>query len=219
MYNITLLSSFHTTRGKCNPDELYKIIEEIQPEIIFEEIPPSCFDVYYVTKIRKTLESDTVNKYAENHNIQHIPIDSDNVPSESFFNDLQYLYNRIEGIADINGYNYRTFVDKNSEYVKMYGFQYLNSDSCSNIQNAINEAIEKGVQKINNEKLFLTLKQWKDVNNNRENEMIKNIYNYSKENQYNQAILLIGSGHRKSIIQKIMEYEKVSETKLNWTFF
>ena len=46
--------------------------------------------------------------------------------------------------------------------------------------------------------------------------MLENIYNYSKENQYHHAVFLIGAGHRKSIIPKIMEYEKKSEMKLNW---
>jgi hypothetical protein len=47
MYNITLLSSFHKNLGKCNPDELYKIIEEIQPEIIFEELSFDTFSFVY----------------------------------------------------------------------------------------------------------------------------------------------------------------------------
>ena len=53
----------------------------------------------------------------------------------------------------------------------------------------------------------------------RENAMLQNIYNYSKENQYNQAVFLLGSGHRKSIVPKIAEYEKLSTIKLNWTMY
>ena len=32
--------------------------------------------------------------------------------------------------------------------------------------------------------------------------MLANIYNYSKGNQYNQAVFLIGAEHKKSIMQK-----------------
>ena len=53
----------------------------------------------------------------------------------------------------------------------------------------------------------------------RENAMLKNIYNYSKENQFNQAVFLIGTSHKKSIMQKITKYEKKSEVKLNWTMY
>jgi pheromone shutdown protein TraB len=49
--------------------------------------------------------------------------------------------------------------------------------------------------------------------------MLQNIYNYSKGNQYNQAVFLIGAGHRKSIMQKITKYEKLSEIKLNWKIY
>ena len=51
---------------------------------------------------------------------------------------------------------------------------------------------------------------------NRENAMLENIYNFSHGNQYNQAVFLIGAEHRKSIMGKITEYEKLSEIKLNW---
>ena len=52
MYNIILLSTKHIESGKCNSFELYKIIETINPEIIFEEIPPSKFDAVYEGKRR-----------------------------------------------------------------------------------------------------------------------------------------------------------------------
>ena len=63
-------------------------------------------------------------------------------------------------------------------------------------------------------KLFHTVQY-----DNRENAMLENIYNYSKENQYNQAVFLIGAEHKKSIMQKIQEYEKKEEYKLNWKFY
>jgi hypothetical protein len=43
MYNITVISTDHTESGKCNSDELYKIIKSINPEVIFEEMPNSLF--------------------------------------------------------------------------------------------------------------------------------------------------------------------------------
>ena len=49
---------------------------------------------------------------------------------------------------------------------------------------------------------------------NRENAMLQKIYNYSKENQYKQAVFLIGAEHKRSIMRKIKDYEKLSEIKL-----
>ena len=38
--------------------------------------------------------------------------------------------------------------------------------------------------------------------------MLKNIYNYSKENQFNKAIFLIGSAHKNSIIKRLMNLNR-----------
>jgi len=91
--------------------------------------------------------------------------------------------------------------------------------NCIDIQNEIDDAIVKGLQKINNEKLNRTYKIWKEVNGNRENEILQNIYNYSKDNQYNQALLLIGSGHRKSIFEKIEKHKTQENRELNLTLY
>ncbi len=219
MYNITLVCTRHDELGKCNSNELYKIIESINPEVIFEEIPPSFFDRYYISKSRNNLETDTINKYLEIHKIEHIPVDSDELPSESFFKDHRYIYERVEGLADINGFNYRNLVDKNKLYAQMHGFPYLNSIYCTNFYDEINDSVEKGLQKINIEKYLQTFQLWKDINDGRENEMLQNIYRYSKEHSYNTAIFTIGAAHRKSIIKKIQDYQENEILKLNWTFY
>jgi len=46
MYNITLVCTAHKPLGNCNSEELYKIIEKINPEVIFEEIDFSRTEVY-----------------------------------------------------------------------------------------------------------------------------------------------------------------------------
>jgi hypothetical protein len=44
MYNITLVCTHHSEFGECNSDELYKIIELVQPNVIFEELNQDLFD-------------------------------------------------------------------------------------------------------------------------------------------------------------------------------
>jgi len=61
-------------------------------------------------------------------------------------------------------------------------------------------------------------KLWQEITNNREMEMVKNIYNYSKTHQYNNAVFICGAEHKKSLIQKINDFESKAETKLNWNF-
>lgn len=219
MYNITLIGTRHEEEGICKSNELYKIFENINPDVVFEEIPPSYFEKYYISKTKRNLESDTVLKYIENYNIQHIPIDSDDVPPESFFKDLEYLYQRIEGLADINGFNYRKFSDKNTQYIKTHGFLYTNSDKSIALLDEIQDSIEKGLQKINDQKLFQIYQDWLKINEKRENKMLQNIYTYSENNTFNKAIFMVGFGHRNSIMQKIGEFEERSDVNINWTFY
>jgi hypothetical protein len=99
-------------------------------------------------------------------------------------------------------------------------FAYLNSKKCSELfdKKKITETNLMEFE-INKNLLFNIYKLFHEEHDNRENEMLQNIYNYSKENQYDQAVFLIGSAHRKSIVQKALEYEKINSPKLNWTFY
>lgn len=212
MHNITLINTRHQALGECNSNVLHQIIESINPEVIFEETSTE----FSKSRNHFSLEGYTIGMYSVTHKIKRVPVDSVDMPSEIFFQKHENLLKRIEGLADINGSNYRNFTDKHKEYVELYGFKYLNSIDCINIKAEINNAIENGLQKINNDQLFKTHQLWKDINEKRENEMLQNIYKYSKENSYDRAIFTLGSGHRKSIIQKIEEYEKNETLKLNW---
>jgi len=219
MHNITLICTRHSEIGECNINTLYKIIERLEPDLIFEEIPPSYFDKYYITKTRRNLETDTINRYLETHIVKHIPVDSDDVPPESLFQDHKNLLEQIECLADRNGFDYRTLTDINKMYIKIHGFTYLNSPQCININQEIYNAIEQGLQKINATKLFQTFDLWKDINEKRDNEMLQNIYDYSKEHNYDNAIFTVGSAHKKSISMKIEKIEKENKIKLNWIFY
>lgn len=219
MYSITLICTRHEEAGKCNSNELYRIIENISPEIIFEEIPPTFFDKYNKHKTHRNLETITISRYLEAHKIEHIPVDSDDVPCESFFLDHINMHRKIEGLTDVNGFDFRTLTDRNRDYIERYGFEYLNSDSCIYFCELLANAIERGIKKLNNEKLFRTNELWKEVQAKRENVMLQNIYKYSEDHKYNKAVFPLGAGHRKSIIQKVQRYHKKQKLKLNWSFY
>ena len=54
---------------------------------------------------------------------------------------------------------------------------------------------------------------------NREDAIIRNIYNYSGKIAYNQALLLIGLGHRKTIFEKMENYQSENHVKLNCALY
>ena len=218
MYNITLIVTKHLELGKCNSDELYKIIESINPDVIFEELSSKLFDIIYnansinlppdvVTEIK------CVKKYVQNHNIKHIPVDIDT----RYISDKEqnWMFDTFEKYD-----NYNKMDNVQSLLTEQYGFSFLNSDKCLDLSEQMNIIIKNIIEvDINKNELLRVHQLLNRQDDTRENAMLQNIYNYSKENQYNQAVFLIGSGHKKSIMQKITEHKKQSEIKLNWTMY
>lgn len=212
MYNITLLSSFHKNLGKCNPDELYKIIEEIQPEIIFEELSFDTFSfVYSDVYIPYTVEAITIKKYIENNPIKHFPVDTYPINETDLFNGADEIAKRSN--------EYVKLWNEQVSMITNYGYVFLNSNACIELLDKIRIAEEAVLLVINDEKFFRDFKSENELHNKRENEMIKNIFNYSKQYPYDKALLICGAEHRKQLRQKIQEYEAKEKLKLNWTFY
>ena len=212
MYNITLLSSFHKNLGKCNPDELYKIIEEIQPEIIFEELSFDTFSfVYSDGYIPNTIEAITIKKYLRNCPIKHFPVDTYPINETDLFNGADEIAKRSN--------EYFKLWNEQVSMITKDGYNFLNSNACIELLNKIRIVEESALLVIKDVKLFRDYKSESELHNKRENEMIRNIFNYSKQYPYNKALFICGAEHRKPIKQKIQEYETKEKLKLNWTFY
>jgi hypothetical protein len=216
MYNITLIFTSHTELGKCNSDELYKIIENIGPEVIFEELPNDIFDRFYIGNqlSDEPLEVKCIKKYLQNYNIKHLPIDIDVSPNLST-SEIEYMFSTFKKYEV-----YKKIDDEQNILTSQYGFAFLNSNNNSELFEK-KKITEKNLMEfgINKNILFRIHKLFREEQDNRENEMLQNIYNYSRENQYKIGVFLVGSAHRNSIIRKITEYETRNKLKLNWSFY
>ena len=219
MYNITVICTKHKEFENCNSMELHRIIESIRPEIIFEELSDTNFHKCYYEKSLITLETNAIKKYLQNNNIKHIPVDSYELPN-SYYEDLDYMYYRIiynNKVTDSQ--RMLDLLNKQTLFEDQYGFSFLNSNQNVELFEEINILKVRILKAINEEILFRTDKLEKEVIENREYEIINNIYNYSKDHLYTQAILFIGSGHRKSIMEKIEERKRQENITLNWTLY
>lgn len=217
MHNITLIATIHIEHGKCNSDELYKIIESINPDVIFVELTSKLFDEIYNTNTLNLpphlVEINCIKKYMQNHNIEHIPVDIET----GLISDKEqdWMFDTFEKYEDFNKTD-----NQQSLLTAQYGFNFLNSDECLDLS-AQKDIIIKNILRIdiNKDKLSRVHHLFNMHDNIRDNAMLQNIYNYSKENQYNRAVFLVGVAHKKSIIQKIGEFEKNSGIQLDWRMY
>jgi hypothetical protein len=212
MYNITLICTKHGELGKCNSDELYKIFKKIRAEVIFEEISPSRYDAYYKENSVSTLETNAIKKYKQEHSIKNIPVDKN-----YDMNEIKKHFDNFSYLDDIffNNMEYCNLWEKNLEMTDLYGFEYLNSIKYTDLSEKLHHIEENIIKNLNDVELFNRYKIWINNINEREIEMIQNIYNYSKENNFKNAIFTVGAEHKISIIKKITD---VKEEKINWKY-
>jgi hypothetical protein len=214
MHNVILIGTKHNEDGLINSNALFRIIEKIEPDVIFEEIPPSFFDLYYKTKERFNLESQTIINYIGVHQIQHIPVDYYNIPNLFFENT-----GKVHEIVEQRSYTYRNLIDQNKILAARNGFKYLNSEEYEKIESDINSEIAEVVKLVKNNQYTEYWNTWLNIEEIREHKMLENIYEYSSVYHYETGVFLIGAGHRKSIINKIKDNNNSSKTDLiEWIY-
>lgn len=232
MYTITLISTIHSENGLCTSDNLYRILEEINPQVIFDELPPNFSDMYYsdsfdIYRARNILlkqplpqvplEVNCNKKYLQNYNAEIIPVDIDTRDELSKHKDeFHFLFSVF-----FKNEAYLKLDHEKEDLISQKGFYFLNSSKYLEFLEE-KEIVEMTIMETDNEKsrLLDIYKLFRTVQYDcRENAMLDNIYRYSKENKYDQAAFLIGAEHRNSIRQKIRNLNNNSEVKINWRFY
>lgn len=218
MYNLNLVFTRHDEMGNCNSFELHRIIEKINPEIIFEELSVSNYDKAYKEQSLIKVESEAIKLYLQNHDIEHIPVDTYNLP-DRYYDNVNIMLRSLYDSIRRESLDLRRLLDHQASLTRLKGFSFLNSDQHDELMEIIHAQRELILNIINDEWLFKIANLEKEVIDKREDEIIDNVYNYSKENAYNQALLFIGAGHRKSMREKIKERKTKEEIVINWILF
>jgi len=209
MHNITLISTVHKERAKCNADALFEIIEKISPEVIFLEALKETYSSYDKMRFAKfgifheKMEIRAIQKYGVNTSFKYIPV-LDKGLSDSF----EKKYGMVCEKREI-----QNLIDHFDSLAAEHGFKFLNSIESIKLQDEIRMLEGRllndlEISKVANEDIDAY-----------ENSMIRNIYSYCKTNKFNTAIFMCGVAHRKSIIDKIEKYKAQEEIDLSWTIF
>lgn len=215
MCKITLIATIHNECGICNSKELYKLIEQISPDVIFEELSPDGFSAIYGGLNFDTLETNTIKSYIQKHPVSHFPVDinKNELFDNHFRSDIMEMFNLFGDDKE-----YYELLSQRHISSERVGFSYLNSDQYGELCDR-KFFLEKIILKNIKQKKWLQIyKRWLKIIELREIEMIRNIYNYCTKFKYDSALFLIGVDHRKSIMDRISKLEMQNEPRLNWNF-
>jgi hypothetical protein len=130
MNNITLISTVHKELGKCNSEELYDIIESLNPDVIFLEAleenyskyDQMLFSQYGIYKER--LELKAIQKYSQNHTFEYVPV-LDIGLSDDFETKIKIVSENKDCQRLLDKYNLLEMGG---------GFQFLNSEKSIDLQ-------------------------------------------------------------------------------------
>ncbi len=191
---------------------MYKIIEELQPEVIFEELSYDGFGIIYSQSYQpQTVEAITIKQYLQKYPIKHFPVDNYTINETDLLSDAQVIWDSSTEYQDI--WNQKLLM------LNQKGYNFINSNECTEILRRINNIEVTVLTEINNVKLLNEHKAEKALHHKRENEMLRNIYNYSKQYPFDKALFICGVEHRQPIRQKIKEYAAKENLNLKWTFY
>ncbi|AZA89116.1 hypothetical protein EG349_20030 (plasmid) [Chryseobacterium shandongense] len=206
MKKITHISARHKELGNCNSDELCKIISMINPEVIFLESFNSTYSAYSQETFKNfgvyhnKLEIQALQKYSKIGSFNYVPVLKNNL-LKAFDEKYAIVCRNVEFQKILDLYNLE---------VENGGFKFLNSENC--IQ--FHENMRKFENKIlNNYELTLNADTAIDIY---ENEMLSNIYQYCKNNHFNDGIFMCGSAHRRSIIEKTVNNSLNGKFEVRW---
>lgn len=207
---ISLIGTYHAQRGAVTAAALLEILERIQPEVVFAEVPRREIGPL-MDGSHGTVEAIAIARYAGTHSIDVVPVDSP-APEGTFFQGWQEVTRAIERTSPA----YRRLMDLNTDRMCAGGFAYLNSDECVQAWIDIYREELQTIDYIGSPHLSYIYAQVRDLNEQRDLEMLRNIRAYCATTAQICGVFLVGAAHRKSLIEKIRSFAETSIPDMDW---
>ena len=212
MSTIVVLGTAHSEGGACTSEELYKIVHEINPEVVFCESSPEKFPKYIKRTDVITPEMEAIKKLIKAKSVKIVPIDVEVDPFDKRLEAMFCLFKRKMKVYS-NADNMRL----NETYLN--GFPFLNSVNSDKIFRDQNDMEKYFINKVKYKELSDFYSQWLKWNDLRENQWINLIKNHFKSNNTKKAVFLVGAGHRYRLMDKIENIKDRKKGIVNWNFF
>lgn len=204
MHKLTIVCSVHNANGKCNVEQLVKILQAIGPDVIFQEILPSH---------DWSLEAQAAAEYRKFKLCQQVYVDEYKTPADAA-GIKRHLDSGFEYVAEISE-EYRPLEKEIELRTRQYGFDYLNSADFEKANAQMSEIEDE----IMGGKAGDALRWFRQFMHRREIEMMRNIYAYSRENAFDSGVLLVGAAHKTGIAKKIESFDGKEPGLITWNFY
>lgn len=226
MPTITLLASVHAENGRCSADELCRILEQLAPDVLFQEVPHFEFQRKREEALRHPardfrlpvrplpLEILAVTQYLTRHTLTQIPVD----PLGQSGTDNR----KHDEVADWvlrSGPELRADCDWSQRHEARHGFAYLNSRQFLRAARRRDQIFLNALQAHPNPRLSEYYADWKDYNARRETSMIQNIIEYAASHTFETAVFLFGAAHREGLIRQIQKAKRHAPVPLMWKLY
>ena len=211
MPEITLVCSAHRENGLCNAAQLLKLLQRLTPDVLFEETSLAGRDAAW------SLEAKAIARYREYRTLHRVPVDRYVVPAK-LLAALRAETDRVFDCVEQTSEEYLSLKDENDRNVHMYGFQYLNSPAFAAMAARLSEIEETTISRTCDQRLIRGLEEWRRVTQSREHNMVRNIYDYCRENVFRTAVLLVGAAHKPGIIREIARHAGPEARRIAWKF-
>ena len=193
---VIVLGTAHSEGGACTSEELFKIIEEISPEVVFCEVPQKKLPQMIKRTDVSTPEMEVIKKLIKRKHIEIVPVDVNEDPFDRRLEDMFSLFKQKMEV-----YANASTILVNETYSK--GFTFLNSVDGDKIFRDKNSMENYFLNKVKYQELTDFYSEWLKWNDLRENQWINLIHNYTKLNKTKKAVFIVGAGHRYRLIDKI----------------
>lgn len=214
MPRITLVCTTHRESGKCNKDELGKILLAINPEVIFEEIRPDDFEPFYADEARHSLEIRAIKEYLKVRKARQVPVDDYEIP-EFFKSEMLAL----DDLVYSSSYAYCDAMEEIHRKQFEFGYNYLNSSEFVSDFEKSERLYRETVFRDGNDLARRKLSEWNDQISKRESSMLGNVYRFCQQTDFMEGVFLVGAAHISSLIDGIERSKKDQPTLVSWRFW
>lgn len=208
---ITLICTTHRELGLCNESTLLQILEAINPDVIFEELSPSDLASFYRERTRYTLETRAISDYLKGRPARQVAVDEYALP-ENFRSDLDALFDYAESSSN----EYCDAVNELDSSSFHGGFSYLNSQDFAVLRRKADDALDKAITASGRKDLSEIYSTWDLFLRERNASMVRNIYDYCRENPCADGVFLVGAAHRTSLVGCIESAIKLEPDLVTW---